>query len=350
MLVKHFSVVASIHTLGYNGHMSWDICGHDWAVELLCGHINQQRVRHAYLFTGPPGVGRRTLALRFSQALNCPETQAAGDPCRTCRTCTQLEHMQHPDLSVVQAEQVSGILRVEQVRDLQRSLALSPYQAYYRIALLLRFEEANPSASNALLKTLEEPPPKVVLLLTSENPDSLLPTITSRCEVLRLRPLSLDKTEQCLQAKWGLPPEKAHLLAHLSGGRMGYALKLHQHPEQLEQRQTWLDELYSLLGASRVQRFAYVERLAKNKTGLRQALLVWLTYWRDVLLLASHANAPLTNIEREAEIKELASLLDTITIKRIVSQLKQTIILIEKNINPRLAVEVVMLDLPRLTD
>jgi len=211
-------------------NMNWDMLGHEWAVELLRGHLAHNRVRHAYLFTGPQGVGRRTLALRLAQGLNCPQPSAPGVPCRSCRTCQRIERMQHPDLTVVHAEQVGGVLKVDQIREMQRGLSLSPYEARYRVALLLRFEEANPNAANALLKTLEEPPPQVVLILTAESAEVLLPTIVSRCEALHLRPLPLDVVGEGLQTRWGLPPDEARLLAHLSGGRPGYALHLHRTP------------------------------------------------------------------------------------------------------------------------
>jgi DNA polymerase-3 subunit delta' len=161
--------------------------------------------------------------------------------------------MQHPDLSIVRAEQEGGTLKVDQIRDLQRSLSLAPYEARYRVAVLLRFEEAHASASNALLKTLEEPSP---LVLTAESAESLLPTIVSRCEVLRLRPLAAEALSQGLQSRWGLLPDQARLLAHLSGGRPGYAMRLHEHPELLQQRQAWLNDHRNLLSASRVARFA----------------------------------------------------------------------------------------------
>jgi len=157
--------------------MNWEMLGHEWAVSLLSEQVGRGEARQAYLFTGPRGIGRRTLALRLAQALNCTQPPAPGEACRACRTCLQIEQAGHPDLAIVQSEVEGGTLKVDQIRDLQRSLALHPYDARFRVAVLLRFEEANPSAMNALLKTLEEPAPQVVIILTAESSERLLPTI-----------------------------------------------------------------------------------------------------------------------------------------------------------------------------
>ncbi|MBC8508563.1 MAG: DNA polymerase III subunit delta', partial [Chloroflexi bacterium] len=200
---------------------NWGILGHEWAVDLFQGHLANNRMRHAYLITGSQGVGRRTLALRVSQGLNCKEPIAPGIPCLSCHTCQRIERMQHPDLVVVKAEDAGGTLKVDQVRELQRGLSLAPYEATYKIALLLRFEEANPNAANAILKTLEEPPRQVILFVTAQDTETLLPTIVSRCEVIRLRPLSIDQASRGIHEKWGIPEDEARLLAHLSNGRPG---------------------------------------------------------------------------------------------------------------------------------
>jgi len=322
--------------------------GHEWAVNVLKQHVAGGGFRHAYLFTGPQGVGRRTLALRLAQALNCPQPPAQGEPCRECRTCQQIERMQHPDLAVVQAEQVGGTLKVDQIRELQHSLSLAPYQASYRVALLLRFEEAHVSAQNALLKTLEEPPDKVILLVTAESAESLLPTVASRCELLRLRPLPLEMVQSGLQERWGMPAEEARLLAHLSGGRPGSALRLHQSPELLEQRQTWLDDLAQLLRSKRVQRFAYADKLSRDKEKRQDALQAWLSLWRDVLLCASGSSVPLVNLDRAGEIEDLARQCGPQQAYAVVNSLLQTLDQLERNVHPQLCIEVLMLDLPYL--
>jgi DNA polymerase-3 subunit delta' len=327
---------------------NWNMLGHDWAVDLLKNHLANGRMQHAYLFSGPQGIGRRTLALRLTQAINCSEPPRPGQPCGECRNCELIENMRHPDLSIIQADKVGGNLKVDQIREVQHSLSLSPYQAEYRVAVLLRFEEANPSAANALLKTLEEPPSQVVMMLTAQDPESLLPTIVSRCELIRLRPLSLDQVAEGLQTQFGVPPEDARLLAHISGGRPGRALLFHQDTSLLEMRGGWLEDHQKLLSANRVERFRYVEALAKDKDSIEAVLQVWSSFWRDVLLVNTGSSVPVTNIDWKADIESLAGQVNTEKVMAMVKAIENSNQLINRNVNTRLTLEVLMLDLPHL--
>ena len=324
---------------------NWDLLGHEWAVDMLKQHILREAVRHAYLFAGPPGLGRRTLALRFAQALNCPQPIAPGQPCGNCRDCKQIESMQHPDLSIVQAETEGGTLKVDQVREVRRSLALRPYQAKYRVALFLRFQEASEGAANALLKTLEEAPRYAILILTADSPEGLLPTITSRCEVLRLRPSPVDAIETYL-GEHGAESEQAHLIANVSSGRPGYALQLLEDETTLDFRTERLSDLGQLLSSTRVQKFHYAEKMARDKETMRQTLLVWLSYWRDVLLRVSGAKASIANVDQEESITTLAEQLELGRARRVVHNLETAIDRLEHNVNTRLLAEVLLLDLP----
>src|SRR5215204_5012085 len=215
---------------------NWNLVGHEWAVDMLKKHVVNGTTRHAYLFAGPPGLGRRTLALRFAQALNCETPVEPGIPCGECRDCKQIAAMQHADLTITQADAEGGTMKVDQIRETRKTLTFKPYQSKYRVALFLRFQEANDSAANALLKTLEEAPSYAVLILTADNPEQLLPTIVSRCEVLRLRPLQVDQVQKELESR-GVESDRAKLLAHISGGRFGYAQRLIEDASLLGSRE-----------------------------------------------------------------------------------------------------------------
>jgi DNA polymerase III subunit delta' len=332
---------------------NWNLLGHEWAVDMLRRHVARGDVRHAYLFCGPPGLGRRTLALRLAQALNCEKPVAPGEPCFNCRTCKQIETMQHPDLTVIQAmdddgnAKDGGTLKVDQIRELQRTINLKPYQSPYRVAMFLRFQEANDNAANALLKTLEEAPAHAILLLTADTPEQLLPTINSRCEILRLRPLPLETIVVDLLER-GLDEDRARLLAHISGGRPGFARRLVEDATLLEKREERLNDLQTLLPTSRVEKFSYADKLAKDKDAMRQTILVWLSYWRDVLLRVAGAETPLINIDRNMEIEFLAGRLDLSAARKVVSDHEGTLEKMDRNVNSRLLAEVLLMDLPKV--
>ena len=326
---------------------NWNLLGHDWAVDMLRQHVSNGTMRHAYLFTGSPGVGRRSLALAFARSLTCSHPPAPGAFCGKCRNCRQIAAMQHPDLNIIQAEKEGGMLKVEQIRELRKSVLLSPYQAKYKIILLLRFQEANPSAANALLKTLEEAPSKVILLLTANNTEQLLPTIVSRCEVLRLRPLPTPRIESYLLEK-GADAEKAQFLAHLSAGRPGYALRLLEDESALGFRNEKLDEFANLLGDSRVARFNYAASLAKDKEGFRESLLLWLSLWRDVMLLVAGDEQNIVNIDRRELIETLADRLSLAEAKKLLTTSERGLTQLKRNVNARLLAEVILLDFPKI--
>lgn len=367
--------------------VNWDVTGHAWAVAMLRQHVLRDTARHAYLITGPRGVGRRTLALRFAQALNCESHTASGDPCGHCYHCAHFAvdlrkllpedgsdpGNGHPDLRVIepvtQAELKEGAqdqqggsrkesdaesryassarsTRVEQVRAERERISLKPFAAKYRVLLFVRFEEATPGASNALLKTLEEAPAHAILLLTANDSESLLPTIVSRCEVIRLQPVPLPEVKAMLERR-GADAERANLIAHVSEGCPGTALRLLADQQLLAFRREKLGDLLSLLPATRAHRFAYAARLGGERTTMRDVLMVWLTFWRDVLWRTGGASTPVTNIDRQTEIESIAGRLSLADARRIVASLDEGLRHLDASVNARLLAEVLLLDWPR---
>lgn len=328
-----------------------NIVGHEWAVQMLNSAIVHNRVGHAYLLTGPGQIGKMTLARTFAQALNCtadPEKR----PCGECRACRLVVTDRHPDVRVIRPEVSDrglAAIKIEQIRQLQQDLSLSTYEARYKIALLKRIDTANLNAANAFLKTLEEPPGHVILLLTANDPDRVLPTIVSRCRVLGLRALPVGLIEESLMTRWKARPDNAHLLAHLSAGRLGWAVRAHEDAALLQTRETQLATLQQALSASLVARFAMAETLSKRAETLPQMLETWVGWWRDLSLLAYGRRSPdtISNIDETERLYALASQWSR---DRIRASLQQTAIAlrqIAQNANTRLVLENVFLTYPQ---
>ena len=322
----------------------WPVIGHEWAVEHLARALRHGRTRHAYLFTGPARIGKTRLALAFAAALNC-----TGDtpPCGECRACKLTLKAAHPDVTIVEAGQEGGTLKIDDVRDLQQTLALRPYEGRYRVAILRRFHEATPQAEDALLKTLEEPAPSTVLILTADSADALLPTIVSRCQPLHLRPLPIETVRAALERERGVDPETARTLAQISAGRIGWALAATEDPGERATRDDAIATLTAALQGTRRERFALVEKLTFDKPTLLTWLDYWQGFWRDVLLVACGSRAPLVNADHEASIHALAGRAGRAAAERALEATRRTIEhLSRSNVNVRLALEVLMLDYP----
>ena len=243
-----------------------NIIGHEWAVRLLAGAIRHDRVGHAYLITGPSQVGKTTLARTFAQALNCTAVSEIR-PCGACRACQLIASDRHPDVRVLLPE-VSGrgkkSIKIDQIRQLQQALSLAPYEARTKVAIIKDFDAANVNAANAFLKTLEEPPNNVVLLLTASDADVLLATITSRCRTVGLRPLPAALIEENLMIRWRVDADQAQLLAHIADGRLGWAVQASQDNVFLQARETQIMTLHEALNGRRVARFALADKLARK--------------------------------------------------------------------------------------
>jgi DNA polymerase-3 subunit delta' len=326
----------------------WPVVGHDWAVDHLRKGLVNNRIRHAYLITGVESVGKETLAQAFAGALNCTHPDEAARPCGECRSCRLIASGNSPDIVYSESDPNTGVLKIEEIRSVTQRLALKPYEARYRVAILRDFDHAPPRAQDALLKTLEEPAPHAVLILLALTPDALLSTITSRSQMINLRPVPTPVIAGLLQQR-GAEPDQAELIAHFSGGRPGWAIRALENPEVLEQRAQALDLLEDCLVQNRANRFNLAESLAPNKLALYPLLELWQTYLRDLVHLCSGEYYAPANADRAETLQRLAGQMD---LADVLAALKATHDLLSKlslNINTRLALEVMFLDYPGLT-
>ena len=280
--------------------------------------------------------------------LNCTHEDVAARPCGECRSCRLTVSGNHPDLLYSQLDPNTGALKIEEIRTITQRIALKPYQARYRIAILGGFENAQPRAQDALLKTLEEPPPHALLLVLTQSTEPILPTITSRSQTLHLRLLPVGTVFDVLVNAYHVERQQAELLAHLSGGRIGWALQALQQSEFLEQRSEALRILEDLLGENRAERFKLAEGLGKEKLALRSLLELWQTYWRDLLLLVTGSMVEIVNIDHRETLERFAH---HFTAEEAVLALQATAEALNNlkwAVNTRLLLEVLFLDYPGL--
>lgn len=330
---------------------SWGVLGHEGAVATLAYHIRSTRVQHAYLFTGPGEIGKHTLAVAFARVLLCEKESPPCSDVNECRSCALVSAHKHPDVSLL-APVISGRsakITVGPIRELVRSFALRPVEATRRVAIISDFDSAGGAASDALLKTLEETPGNGVILLTAESPVGLAPTIVSRCALMTLRPLPRLLVQRGLSEYWGASEKQAEMLAHLSGGRLGWAVDSLSDESALEARTEHLDRLCKILTASSVERFACAEELSKDLASLVTALDLWTSWWRDVMHVASGASTTITNADRSKDVCGAADQLTAKEAASAVTSLLRTMAHIGRNANARLALEVLLLDLPRIS-
>lgn len=347
---------------------TWALHGLDHPIAAIRGALLNNRLGHAYLFIGPEGVGKATLARRLTQSLLCEhpaDKRTDGiDPCLECRACLRVAADAAPDVEHIaiggpcseeghrdHTADSSSRIRICQIRRLSKLASLAPFQAPRRIFVIDSANDLQTEAAHALLKTLEEPPGDTLIILLTTDPNQLLPTIRSRCQELTLRPLPKAALAEALANDLELEPTQAHELAALGRGRYGLAVRLHQDPSLRQLRETARDEIHHICSGSRNERFDSAARLARNWRRERQSILetldVWLWCWHEAL--ASSAGLLTTSTNSTDTKSSLAPInctpQEATVALRATQRARQHLL---ENTNPQLALEVLMLDLPQL--
>ena len=332
----------------------WDIVGHEQAIHTLQRALASQRVRHTYLFTGPEHIGKTLLARRFAQTLLCtggPDpTVAPLNPCQTCLSCRKVLHDNHPDIHYISRPRDRQFILIDQVRVLQSDSARKTLEGRRNIFIIEGMHEMNLQAANCLLKTLEEPEPDVILLLTAPDPGLLLQTILSRVQQVPLHLLTAEQIRQALQERWHVTAEDAALISALAAGRMGWAVRAIKTEDEdlLGERQSQLEMLVRVPSLSKVQRFDIAQKLSAESDKIKDVLELWLLWWRDLLFAAHNCPDLVVNVDMRALLQKQAARISAVESMRMIRSILRTLEVLEQNVNARMALEVLMLDVPAL--
>ncbi len=338
------------------------LIGNDYIKDILRRMVKNDRVPHSLLFVGEEGVGKKQFALELAKSFVC-QNPNNFEPCDKCSACTRADNFtfpkfddrdahkeiifsEHPDIGLV-IPYGKNIL-VDAMRDLEREANFRPYEAKARFLLINDADKMNNQASNALLKTLEEPPPTAYIFLITSRPDALLPTILSRCQTIRFAPIPTDEIADHLLKTKKFSPDDAAISANLSTGSIGNALSLDLEKFR-SQRETMLKVLESLLiKQDRVILLRTAEEMndAKNKDNYDASLKVLETLIHDIWQLTLGANEEnIINADVKISLQKLAENADA---KRLASWLTEIETMREKfnvNLNRKIATDALFMQM-----
>jgi len=326
----------------------WNIFGQSKAVDLLRSSVEQGRLSHAYLLVGPAHIGKGTLALGLAQAVNCPEEDS---PCGVCASCTRIASGANADVQIISLTPGAKEIGIDQIREAQHTASIKPYESKWRVFIIEGADRLSAEASNSLLKTLEEPPDNVLLILTSIHKGQIMSTILSRCQMVELHAAAASVIEKALVDKWEVDAKKAKLLSRFCNGSIGWALMAYDDKSVVEGRSEIIDVIVELASASVSDRFAYAAQqatfFAQDKEAVFETLNLWTGWWRDVLLVKQGCPHLVTNVDRMDTLERSSDEYDVALIAGFISSLDSVVHNLRRNANPRLALEILMLDIPK---
>jgi len=341
----------------------WQTKGQDRIIDLLKRSVKARNTVHAYLLTGPQHVGKETLAIDLATALNC---ESPNPPCGQCRSCRHIVERKHPDVVFVNLELSAEMNRnsaenesiprtkigIDCIKELQHLANMPAYEGKYRVFIFEETAQLSTEAANRLLKILEEPPEKVIWLLLSAEESHLLPTVVSRCQKLKLKPMPLFKLQEILEINHNIETNKAKLLSRLAQGCPGWAFSALEDDSVMERRLEDIDMISSLLSAGIEKRFVYAGKIANEVSRNRQVVMkhigIACSWWHDLMLVISNCEETVVNIDYLTVLEEQAKNLSIADVKDFIINLYSTEEQISRNVNARLAFESLMLNMPRI--
>jgi DNA polymerase-3 subunit delta' len=365
--------------------MSWSsIIGQERVKNQLRQILKSRQIAHAYLFYGPEGIGKDALAIEFAKAINCESSST--DACGICKNCKRMDSFQHPDTNLVFAlpsgksertgddpvavltetqvndirEQIllkakdpyhrievqkANFIKINSVRDIKHEASMSRSEEGYKIFIIFNADMMNAEASNSLLKTLEEPLPRVILLLTTSLKDQLLPTIISRCQLLACDLLQESEIEAALVNREGAVLSAARLAAQMAQGSYGNARRM-SSLNMVEERQVVVEFIRHLLKKNRATLIDLIDELASSSD--RYSIERWLkllqSWLRDSLLLQQNGQAPLLDDE-ESSMNKFVSKFNNANLIASIQTVEKAIAHLDKNVYLHLILTTLAIDL-----
>jgi len=327
-----------------------DILAQDHIIDHFNKAIKADHLSHAYIFTGQEGVGKTLFTKEFAKALNCKNSE--NDSCNSCTNCNRIEMLNHPDVFWIEREEKAKFIKIENIRNLQNSVRLSPLESEYKIFIIKEADRMNEEASNCLLKTLEEPSPNTIIILIANSIAPIKDTIRSRCQVIRFQPIPSRIIESQLTDKSDADANKIGWISRFCNGSLANALHLldDNHYEMNSDIVTRMTEpdIDNLAFAEEVidSYLSAGDSLEEKRQILKSILHCILQLYRDLLLVkvmnghdVQQEKMSLYNEGREDSLHIQANYLTREQIMYVIDEILESIKYVDLNLNINLLVE-----------
>lgn len=317
------------------------IIGHESIIEHLQNAISSNKVSHAYLIHGEEGMGKKMLTSAFAKTLQCKEKGIIS--CDRCKSCLQADTGNHPDIKWVTHEKIS--IGVDDIRlQVNADIQVKPYDSSYKIYIIDNADKLTEQAQNALLKTMEEPPEYVVIVLLVSNINVILPTILSRCVTLNLKPVDKGAIKEYLMLNQQIPDYKAEMAATFSGGNVGKAIKYASSEDFDKMKEEVLHILKYIDDMELHEIISGLKMLTANKGSIEDYIDLMMLWYRDVVMYKATMDPDLLLYREELSfIKKQANIRSYEGVEKIISAMEKAKIRLKANVNFDIAIELMLL-------
>lgn len=317
-----------------------DILGHEKLIDYLKRSIEMNKIGHAYIFDGPMGSGKKTTATVFSKGVLCKQFRA--DVCGICSSCLKIENGNHPDLVWIEPDGKS--IKNHQIEKLQQDIVRKPYESEKKVYIIKDADLMTESAQNRLLKTLEEPPKYVVMILISTNFNRFLPTIKSRSQIIKFNRLQEKIVQDFMHKKYGMGDDETKVFATFSNGIIGKAIEFKESEDFQVKRKETIHLIEGLLSKDPLKLFDGMVFFENHKEDVYEILDLMIFWFRDILLLGeTNSEQFLINIDQKDILRKQLYHVGHEKMVHMIETIEKTKKDIKANVNFQLAIEMMIL-------
>ena len=317
------------------------VLGHKSTIENLQNAIKKGQVSHSYLFEGEESIGKRMVALSFAKTLLCKKQGL--QPCNNCNSCLKFDNFNHPDFELIEPEKDK--IKRDEIKNIIDNINIAPLESPRRIFIIDNSDKIGVEGQNALLKTLEEPPSYINIILITSNINKLIPTILSRCERIKFYPVETKKIGEFLVSKYDKTIEEASFISHFTKGSVGRAITLSETPEFFEMREEVLNIIDSIIKGDKFKAFSSMDFFLNNKEDYEEILDIIIYWFRDLILYKELGNTELLVNKDKTSLLSSQSFLKEGQINDIINRIMDTKKDIRGNVNYQLAMETMLLSM-----